>query len=207
MRKMRQIFDLWKSQSAVWYYEDLFGSTQTQTFLCILFQTDCSAAFSALNTFITVPLFCQTKTFFKGKGMRSFSPILITEVSVCGARMQTLLWQLLFIKDFHSRFLLFFWLHLPNLAQWLMAEGQLWSDEMEYTQHRLLERPVESWAHRITTWILCVSRRLKNVFVFALESSLNQSFQSISRAVRVIQQSEGNRVGTLLHISDILCRK
>lgn len=35
--------------------------------------------------FITVPLFCQTKTCFKRKGMRCFPPILITEVSVCQA--------------------------------------------------------------------------------------------------------------------------
>lgn len=35
--------------------------------------------------FTTVPLFCQTKTFFKRKGMRCFPPILITEVSVCRA--------------------------------------------------------------------------------------------------------------------------
>lgn len=35
--------------------------------------------------FTTVPLFCQTKTFFKRKGMRCFPPILITEVSVCQA--------------------------------------------------------------------------------------------------------------------------
>lgn len=142
--------------------------------------------------FITVPLFCQTKTFFKRKGMRCFPPILITEVSVCqalGCRRRCDSCSLLKIST--RGFYFFFWLHLPNLAKWLMAEGQLWSDEMEYTQHRLLERPVESWAHRITTWLLCISRRLKNVFVFALESSLNQIFQSISKAVRVIQQSEG----------------
>lgn len=115
--------------------------------------------------------------------MRCFSTILITAVSVCAAlesRRYCDSCSLLKIstRGFYS-FSFFPRLHLPNLAQWLMAEGQLWSDEIEYIQHRLLERPVKSWAHRITTWLLCVSRPLKDVFVFAQGSSLNLNFYSI----------------------------
>lgn len=92
--------------------------------------------FSAPNTFISVPPFLplKKKHVFKRKGIRCFSTILITEVSVWRAlesRSCCDSFSLLKIstRGFYSFF--FFFpvspdLHLPNLAQWLMAEGQLW---------------------------------------------------------------------------------
>lgn len=82
---MRQIFQLGKSHRAVWYYEDFFLCRDCPNFCASTFPNCLHRCFLKFSHFYRRTSILPDKNILKRKGMRCFSTILITAVSVCEA--------------------------------------------------------------------------------------------------------------------------
>lgn len=118
---------------------------------------------------------------------------------VTSAWKQKLLWQFLFTKDFHSRFLLFFFSCFPRLASaqlGTMIDGRGATVKMMRwsTRHRLVERPVKGWETQKDSWAaVCVENIEEYLFLpldpIWIQNSSSMAAQSVN--LKIYRLTEG----------------
>lgn len=168
--------------------------------------------FSAFNTFITVALLCQTKTFFKRKGMRCFSTILITAVSVCAAlESRRYCDSCSLLKILTRGFYSFPFFFPPTASAQLgtMIDGRgatvKWCDRIHPAQTAgEASEKLGPQNHNLT------AVRVENIekcLCFCPRIEFKSEFQVYKKSSEFFKNMKANWVETFLHISDILCRK